>query len=111
MMTTADDLTTCDGCDAEMTEVLYEASEGLCDACMRKRLVCKECGELILKTDAHASHETLCQDCGESKDEEMAESELEAAKDELDELTEEIKGLDDIDAIRKAIKVLKRIVK
>jgi hypothetical protein len=106
-MTATCEMVTCDGCEAEMPEALYEACEGLCDACMRLRFVCSECEELTLKSDAHATHPAMCQDCGESKLEEEAAEMLDKAKDELDALVEGIKDSEDFAAICKAIRALK----
>lgn len=103
------EMTTCDGCEREMTEALHEASEGLCDACMRLRFVCEGCDELTLKADSHPTHRTLCPDCGESRAEEERQEALDAAADELRELVEEIIGGEDLEVIAGALKSLKRL--
>jgi peptide subunit release factor 1 (eRF1) len=111
MTTATADMTTCDGCEAEMTEALYDASEGLCDACMRLRFTCSECEELTLKTDAHATHKTMCESCGESKAEEERQEALDKAAEELRDLVEEVIGGEDLAVIKKALAALKRAAK
>jgi hypothetical protein len=101
-------MTACDDCEAEMTEALYDASEGLCDACMRKRFVCQGCEELTLKTEAHPTHGTLCQDCGESRAEELRQEAFDAAAEELRDLVESIIDREDLDAVRRALASLKK---
>jgi hypothetical protein len=111
MTTMTEELVTCDGCDREMSEALYDASEGLCDACMSLRFTCKECEELTLKAEAHATHKTLCESCGESRAEELRQEALDTAAEELRELVESIIGGEDLAAIKKALKALKRASK
>jgi hypothetical protein len=110
-MTMTEELLTCDGCEAEMTEARYDASEGLCDACMSLRFTCKECEELTLKTDAHPTRKSLCQDCGESKAEEERQEALDAAAEELRDLVESIIDGDDLAVVKRALASLKRVAK
>jgi hypothetical protein len=108
-MTETDDLVTCDGCDAEMSESLYDASNGMCDACHSRRFECRECNEITLKSDAHPTHKTLCESCGDSKVEADRQEALDKAADELRELAEAIIESDDLTAVRKALAALKKL--
>jgi hypothetical protein len=101
--------TTCDFCDGEITQAVYNAGDGLCQTCIDTTIVCEECSDRINKTDVHATHTTLCEGCGDSRAEELATETIDAARDEARELLESILEGEDLDAIRKAIKSLKRL--
>ncbi|MFI5458976.1 MAG: hypothetical protein ACHRXM_26405 [Isosphaerales bacterium] len=103
--------TTCDFCEAEISQAVYDAGDGLCQTCIATTLVCEECSDRIAKTDAHATHTTLCDGCGDAKAEELATEALDAAKEELQALVDELVGNDDIDAITAAVAALKALTK
>ena len=103
-----DETTTCDFCEAEISQAEYD---GLCKHCTDTTIVCEDCCDRIDKTDAHKTHGTLCQGCGETKDEELATEALDAAKEELQELVDGLVGNDDIDAITAAVAALKQLTK
>jgi hypothetical protein len=103
--------TTCDYCSAEISQAEYDEHDGLCKHCTDTTLVCEECSDRIDRTDAHKTHATLCQGCGETKTEDLATEALAAAKDELQELVDEILEHDDIDAITAAVAALKPLTK
>jgi hypothetical protein len=108
---TADEMTTCDFCEAEISQAEYDEHDGLCQHCTDTTIVCEECCDRINKADAHKTHGTLCEGCGDAKDEEAATEALDAAKEELHELVDELVGTDDIDAITAAVAALKSIAK
>lgn len=104
-------MTTCDLCDAEITEDQYDTAEGFCPSCLALHFQCKDCDERILRADAHPARKTLCQDCGESRAEEERQEALDAAAEELRELVESIIDSEDLAVIRKALAACKRASK
>jgi len=102
---------TCDFCEAEISQADYDAGDGLCPECIASTMVCEECSDRIAKTDAHTTHGMMCEGCGDSKAEELATEALDAAKEELQELVDELVGNDDLADILAAIKALKAITK
>jgi hypothetical protein len=106
---TDDEWTNCDECLESVTCDDYGANDGLCAACLAKTFVCEECEERTQKTDAHKTHGTLCEGCGDSKEEEIAQERLDAAKDSARETLEAILDLDDLAAALKALAALKKI--
>jgi len=106
-----EETTTCDFCDGELDQAAHDAGDGLCQTCIDTTIVCEECCDRIAKTDAHATHATLCQGCGESKDEELATEILDAVKEQLQELVDQLVSTDDIDAITAAVAALKALTK
>lgn len=109
-MTTAE-LVTCDECETEISEAVYDAGEGLCPTCLARTFQCEECGERTAKSDAHPDIVSLCQCCGDSAVEAQHEARLDAASDQLRDLVEEVIGLGDLDVIARALKSLKRLSK
>ena len=107
--TMTDDMVTCDGCEAPMTESLYDASHGMCDRCHSKRFECRECREVTLKSDAHPTNRTLCQDCGDDRAEADRLEALDKGADTLRELAEAIIDSGDLAAVRKALAALKKL--
>jgi hypothetical protein len=101
--------TNCDECLDSVTCADYDANDGLCAQCLAKTFVCEECEERTSQSDAHKTHTTLCEGCGDSKAEELATEALDAAKEALQELVDELVGLDDIDVLKRTIKALKRL--
>jgi hypothetical protein len=106
-----EETTACDFCDAEISQAVYDASEGICPACIATTMVCEECCDRIAKTDAYKTHTTLCEGCGDTKAEELASEALDAAKEELQDLVAEILESDDLDAITAALAALKQLTK
>jgi hypothetical protein len=103
--------TNCDDCLDSVTVDDYDAGDGLCPACLAKTFVCEECEERTSQTDAHKTHGTLCEGCGDSRAEELASEALDTAKEELQALVDEILEHDDINAITAAVAALKPLTK
>jgi hypothetical protein len=100
----------CDHCDEWLTEAETLAYECECQACHDERwFTCTECESETETSDRHAKHQTMCESCGGSKEEELREEALDAAKSELDDLLDQVKDTDDQDVLRRAIKSLKRL--
>jgi hypothetical protein len=110
-MTTAEDLVTCDECETEISEAVYDAGDGLCPTCLARTFVCEECSERVSKSDAHPDIAGLCESCGDSAIEAQHEERLDAAAETLRELVEEIIGNADLDVMARALKSLKRLSK
>jgi hypothetical protein len=104
-----DGMIPCDGCENEITDELYDANDGLCAKCLAKTFVCEECQERTARTDAHMTHGSLCEGCGDAKDEEIAEERLTAAKEAAQEAFDAILETGDLAVILKALAALKRL--
>jgi hypothetical protein len=107
--TTETETVTCDGCEAEISVDLYDANDGLCPVCLAETFVCEDCAGRCHQSDAHPALKTYCEACGDSKLEAEAEEWLDALKDEARDLLEAIVESEDLDAITKAVKALKRL--
>jgi hypothetical protein len=105
----ATEMTTCDNCSRDMTEDAFDSNGGLCAECLAGTFTCAECAERTFKIDAHTLHKTMCEGCGDEKVEEEAQEALEAAQSELQELVDQLTGLDDLAVIKKALAALKRL--
>ena len=76
------DLTQCDHCGEEFSQVAYDAAGAApCPGCAATTFICAECEDRTFTEDAHKTHSTLCESCGDSKDEEIAQERLDAAKE------------------------------
>jgi hypothetical protein len=98
--------TNCDNCLDSLTVDDYDANDGLCAQCLASTFTCSECEE---RTSAHKTHTTLCESCGDSKEEEIAQERLDAAKEAAQEAFDTILDTDDLAVILKALDVLKKI--
>jgi hypothetical protein len=105
--------TNCDECLESITFEMHDANNGLCSKCKAAwdaaHAVCSECDDEFELSEMHATHTTLCEGCGDAKAEELATEALDAAKEELQELVDELVGNDDLADLLKAIKALKKI--
>jgi len=105
---------TCENCEEEYplddeTQALIDDEDwraDYCSECHTLHLECVDCGTLIHRDDAHAAHATCCEDCGDSRQEEQAQEALSAARERLQELTDSLVELEDIDVLRAAIAAL-----
>ncbi|MFI5458966.1 MAG: hypothetical protein ACHRXM_26355 [Isosphaerales bacterium] len=102
-------MTPCDGCEAEITDEWYEANDGLCPACLAETFVCRGCEGRTHRTGAHSVVKTHCETCGDELLEERRQARHDKATEEARELLEAIIELDDLDAIFKAVKALKKL--
>jgi hypothetical protein len=107
--TTKAETVTCDGCEAEIRVDLYDANDGLCPVCLAETFVCEDCEGRCHQSDAHPALKTYCQACGDSKEEEIAQERLDAAKKAAQEAFDTILDTDDLTVILKALDVLKKI--
>ena len=99
----------CDGCEVEISVELYDANDGLCEACLAETFICKGCEGRTHKTDAHAVVKSRCEVCGDELLEERRQERLDAAAEAARDLLEAIIDLDDLAVVKKALSALKRI--
>jgi hypothetical protein len=108
-MTTAEDLVTCDECEAGIPEAVYDAGDGLCPTCLAKTFTCEECSERVSKADAHPDILGMCASCGDSAVEAQHEERLDAAAETLRELVESLIDSGKLDVMAQAITSLKAL--
>jgi hypothetical protein len=98
-------------CGAVMTDDEIENNPGAqCDKChAASHFTCSECDDEHELSDAHSTKKGMCESCGDDAIETERTEALDAAKEELQELVDELVGNDDIDAITAAVKALKRL--
>jgi hypothetical protein len=106
----APEMTTCDHCGDPISVELYDAGDGLCEGCAATTFICEDCEERTFTEDVHKTHATLCESCGDSKDEKIAQEALDAAKEAAQEAFDAILDSDDLAVITKALTALKKLV-
>jgi hypothetical protein len=104
-----EDLATCDHCGDVISQAAYDAGDGLCAGCVATTFLCEDCSDRTYTEDAHKTHSTLCESCGDTKDEEIAQERLDAAKEAAQEAFDAILDSDDLAVIAKALAALKRL--
>lgn len=59
------EMTTCDNRGDEISLDRYDGHEGLCEGFVATTFICVECSNRTYTEDAHKTHSTMCESCGD----------------------------------------------
>jgi hypothetical protein len=108
---TDDEPMLCENCNATLPDD-HDADEygDQCQPCYaRTHFHCLDCESDYELDEQSPKNKALCVGCQETKDEEIAQERLDAAKESAQELLDAIIDSDDLDTILKAVASLKRL--